>query len=174
MTWLLSLLGWGKIALAWIAKLPWYVLALAGCAAVILWQHGAEVRKDARIASLTATLDQVKVAQVQAATMARETLHHQEQAYEAKAQDADYAYEKQLAAAHAAADRYVDAHRVRVTTSANSASPTVASSKSRNSGVPASLPGDAIVVSSRDVQACTAAVTYAVKAHDWAANLGQQ
>lgn len=35
----LRLLGWGKAALAWLKTLPWYVIALAVCVAVILWQH---------------------------------------------------------------------------------------------------------------------------------------
>lgn len=34
-----KLLGWGRAALEWLKTLPWYVLALAVCVAVILWQH---------------------------------------------------------------------------------------------------------------------------------------
>ena len=167
-----SLLGWGKIALAWVKALPWYVLALAGCAAVILWQHHAEVRKEARIASLNATLDQVKVAQAQAQKAAQAAHDAQEAAYRAKAQDADNAYQTQLAAAQSATDRYIATHRVRADV-ASGASGTSAASQSdsapRVDGPDHSA--DMVAVSSDDINTCTVNTQRLQAAHDWALGL---
>ena len=169
-----SLLGWGKIALAWIAKLPWYVLALAGCAAAILWQHHAEVRKDARIAALSATLDQVKVAQAQAQKAAQAAHDAQEAAYRAKAQDADNAYQTQLAAAQSATDRYIAAHRVR----SDVAGPTggTVASAAGDSAPRVDGPGiaaDMVAVSAADVGVCTVNTQRLQAARDWAMGLNK-
>ena len=44
-----------------------------------------------------------------------------------------------------------------------------------SAGVPAQVPADPLVaVSSPDLQACTAAVTYAVAAHNWAATINDR
>ena len=169
-----SLLGWGKIALAWLAKLPWYVLALGVCVVALVWQHSAEVRKDARIASLSATLDQVKVAQAQAQIAAQAAHDAQEAAYRAKAQEADNAYQTQLVDARNAAARYIADHRVDGVRADGSSSggATVASASRDGAGLPAPVPTSAVVVSGDDVQRCTDAVTYGLKARDWAMGLG--
>lgn len=115
-----------------------------------------------------------KFRQAQAAAMAiaEVTLHHQEAEYAAKASEADHEYARQEANAHASADAYIAAHRIaagmRAAAAAGDASATPASAKGGSPGVPASVSGDAVVVSGGDVQACTDATTYALKAHDWA------
>ena len=173
MTILMFLLGYARIGLAWIKALPWYVLALAGCAVVIVWQHHAETSLRDENKALNATLAQVKDAQTQATVIAQQALRHTEAVYQAKAQEADHAYQTQLAAAQSAADRYIAGHRVHAAGGAGSASSTPASPQGGSAAVPESLPADAVVVSAGDVQACTSAVTYGVAAHDWALGLGK-
>ena len=169
---LFTLLAWGHSVISWIKTLPWYVMALAACGLVIVWQHGAETRKDARIASLSATLDQVKVAQAQAQKAAQVAHDQQEAAYRAKAQDADNAYQTQLAAARDAGRSYVASHLVRMQPSpvAGSGQSAVASSESaaaaRSDGP--GIPADMVAVSADDFDTCTVNTQRLVAAHDWA------
>lgn len=168
----LKLLSLGNVALAWLKTLPWYVMALAACVAVIAWQHHAETRKDARIAALSATAAQMNAAQAEATRLASEALHHQEQVYQAKAKESDDAYTTQLAAAQSAADRYIAGHRVR-TDSTSGASAALASPQG---GSPASPDrpdnhADMVAVSADDINACTVNSTRLQAAHDWALGL---
>ena len=167
-----SLLGWGRAAFAWLAKLPWYVLALAACVGVILWQHGAETRKDARIAYLSATLDQVKVAQAQAQVAAQVAHDAQETAYRAKAQTGQQDHDQKLAAAQSAVDDLRD--RLRAQTIASRALAASPGAQGGNPDIPATVPTDSqLSLSEADVRACASATAYAVGAHDWALGLNQ-
>ncbi|EGD58394.1 hypothetical protein Y88_0449 [Novosphingobium nitrogenifigens DSM 19370] len=119
-------------------------------------------------------------AQADAAKIAQEALHHQEAEYQAKATETQNAYEVQLADAHAAADRYIAAHRLaalppglRTQAAQGDASATAPSTQSGGAPLPSGVPADPVVVSADDVQACTGAVSYALKAHDWAGELGR-
>ena len=170
----LKLLSIGSTALAWLKTLPWYVMALAACVAVIAWQHHAETRKDARIAALSATAAQMNAAQAEAARLASEALHHQEQVYQAKAKESDDAYTTQLAAARSAADRYISGHRVR-SDGARGASATPASPQGGNPTGPVGPDNhaDMVAVSADDINACTVNSTRLQAARDWALGLGQ-
>jgi hypothetical protein len=110
-------------------------------------------------------------AQAEAARIAQEALRHQEHIYVTKAQEIEHEYVVKIANARSATDRYIAAHRVRGQTVAGVASPAIIITESGNPGLPQDLPADAIMVSERDVQACTEASIYAVSAHDWAAGL---
>ena len=170
----LKLLSLGNTALAWLKTLPWYVMALAACVGVIAWQHHAETRKDARIAALSATLDQVKVAQAQAQVAAQVAHDQQEAAYKAKAKESDDAYQTQLAAAQSNTDRYIASHRLR-TDSTSGASATLASAQGSGAASPdrPDNPADMVAVSADDINACTVNSTRLQAARDWALGLGQ-
>lgn len=143
-----------------------HILAGALALATLHFWHRAIANAEA--VRIQAT--QFKQAQDDATKIAQDALHHQEAQYQAKAQEADHAYQTQLAAAQSAADRYIAGHRVRAD-GASGASATPASASGSGAAVPESLPADAVVVSAGDVQACTSAVTYGVAAHDWALGL---
>jgi hypothetical protein len=110
-------------------------------------------------------------AQAEATVIAQRALEATEAEYRNKADEADKAFQSKLADARRAADAYVSAHRVRSQAHQGSPSGTLASAESGRASVPASLPADAVLVSERDVQACTHAVTYGIEAHDWALTL---
>ena len=46
---LAKLAGWGKAALAWLKTLPWYMIALAVCLAVIAWDQHAKGKLSAEL-----------------------------------------------------------------------------------------------------------------------------
>jgi hypothetical protein len=60
---------------------------------------------------------------------------------------------------------------VRDQTIASGSGAAVAAGQSRRADVPASMSADTVLVSAGDVQACTDATTYALKAHDWASTI---
>jgi cytoskeletal protein RodZ len=98
----------------------------------------------------------------------------------AHATRSEASHDQDLERATAAAGSYSATHRVtsdRVRGQANGGEggETSATSGSDGSGVPAEVSADHdVVVSSLDLQACTAAVTYAVAAHNWAQTLPGQ
>ncbi|WP_371432408.1 hypothetical protein [Novosphingobium sp.] len=101
---------------------------------------------------------------------ARAKAYAQKQAVEAKyraiAERTDHEYQEQLADARTAADRYIAAHRVRSQASQGGSGGPGAAPDDRGAGLPQDLPADAVMVSASDVQACTGAVAYALKARD--------
>lgn len=103
-----------------------------------------------------------------------------EQQYKDNADATDRSYQQRLADAQAATDRYVRTHPVPVCgvpSSAADPSPTrapVAAADDHPAVIPAAVPAGAVVVSADDVRACTAAVDYALAAHDWALKLAAQ
>lgn len=112
-----------------------------------------------------------KQAQAMATQIAQAALQHEQAQYQAKATEADSAYQAQLADARGAADRYIASHRVQPAAASRGADATSAPAEGGGSPVPASVPSDAVVVSTEDVQACTAVTAYALKAHSWAATI---
>jgi len=54
----LKLLGWGKALLSWVQSLPWYVIALAVCAVVILVERHEWTSAEAIVAKQSAQLAQ--------------------------------------------------------------------------------------------------------------------
>jgi ABC-type transport system involved in cytochrome bd biosynthesis fused ATPase/permease subunit len=111
-------------------------------------------------------------AQTEAALIAHRALEATEAKYRTKANEADQSYRAGLADARSAADRYIAANRVRNQTAASQASGAVAAARDRTTGVLQGVPASAFVaVPDRDVQACTAAYIYAVKAREWALTL---
>ena len=159
--WLLSLALRAKTLLGtfatWAGRNPAWALCIALAALCGVCWHEWSVKAH-QVEHLSSEIAQFREAQAAAAATAREALHHQEQVYQAKAQDADHAYQTQLAAAQSAADRYIAGHRVQ-------SAPTAA--ENNGAGVPPGMPTDAVVVPASDVQTCSAAVTYGLKARDF-------
>lgn len=152
-----------------VARRLWLPIALAG-ALLLAWHFQA--RAVANAEALRAQAAQFRQAQTDANRLAAEALHHQEAVFTARAQEAQTTHESQLASARAAADRFIAAHRVQQPATAGGATGQPASAaQDRGTALPAGLPADSVVVAADDVQACTAAVTYARDAHDWATNL---
>ena len=112
--------------------------------------------------------ERFKAAQAAATASAQQALAFQTSVYQHKAQEADSAYQLQLAAARSAADRYIVTHRMQPEAAQSGSGRAVALGQSGSAGVLAPVSTDAVVVSGGDVQACTDATTYALKAHDWA------
>jgi hypothetical protein len=123
--------------------------------------------------ALRAQATRFRLAQAAAAASAQQALDHQNAAFAAKAKDADNAYQSQLAAARSAADRYIAAYGMQSAAAAGGAVTTPATSAGGNTRFSARMPTDAVMVSANDVQSCTDATTYALKAHDWAIGLQQ-
>jgi hypothetical protein len=160
-----------EIALGVLAPLirRFWPYASLGVLAMLCWhfQHRAMANADA----LRTQAAQFQAVQKAARAAAQAALHDQEAVYQARAQEADNAYQTQLAAAQSAADRYITAHRVQPATFAGGPGAAAALAQSGNAGIPAPMPADAVMVSAGDVQACTEAVTYGLKAHEWAIQL---
>lgn len=131
------------------------------------YRHAYHAEKALRKADRAAYV----AAQAEATVIAQRALEATEAEYRSKADEADKAFQSKLADARRAADAYVSAHRVRSQAVARDASGTLASAESGRASIPANLPTDAVLVSERDVQACTDAVTYGIEAHDWALTL---
>lgn len=95
----------------------------------------------------------------------------------ANAQRSEASHDQDQTRATAAAGSYIAAHRiaavgVRSQADGSAGLEAPAASENGSAGVPAKVPADPFVaVSSPDLQACTAAVTYAVAAHNWAATI---
>jgi len=110
-------------------------------------------------------------AQAQAQAKALAALQATEAAYRSKADASEQTYRSKLADARGLADSYIALHRVRVETPSRVASGPASSAQGGSASVPADMPADAVMVSAGDVQACTAASTYALGAHEWALSL---
>ena len=147
-----------------------WVYAVLAAALLAAWHFQA--RAVANAVALRTQAAQFRQAQADANRLAAEALHHQEAVYTARAQEAQTTHESQIASARAAADRFIAAHRVQQPATTGSATGQPASAaQDRGTDLPAGLPADSVVVAADDVQACTAAVTYAQDAHDWAVSL---
>jgi hypothetical protein len=98
----------------------------------------------------------------------------------ADATRSEASHAKDLERAAVAARSYSAAHRittggVRAQAARSPGLEAPAAAGGESAGVSAQVPADSIVaVSSPDLQACTAAVTYAVAAHNWAATINDR
>jgi hypothetical protein len=146
---------WSYGALALVSLLAWHF----------------DSRAVANADALRTQAAQFKQAQANATQIAQAALQRQQAIYATKATEADNAYQMQLADARSAADRYIAAHSVRNQTIASGSGAAVAAGQSRRADVPASMSADTVLVSAGDVQACTDATTYALKAHNWASTI---
>ncbi|MDR3387620.1 MAG: hypothetical protein P4L92_11250 [Rudaea sp.] len=154
-------------AAAWLRRL-WQFGAMA-VLALLAWHFHARAVTNAD--AMRAQAAEFKQAQAAATQLAQATLQHEQAIYAAKAMEADNAYQAQLADTRDAAERYIAAHRVQSTPAQGRSGATPASAQGSGSAIPANLPADAVVVSAGDVQACSDATTYALKAHDWAGSI---
>lgn len=118
-----------------------------------------------------ATIAKFIAAQKQAEIDFRAAITAKEREYKDHADDADQTHTAELVDARSAADRYIATHRVPACHSGGAPSSTTTGTQGGSSGIPASVPADAVVVTSGDVQACTAAAKYALDAHNWAVGL---
>lgn len=168
---------WGRLAgllgkaWTWALRNPaWALCAALAALCGLLW-HERDV-KAGQVAHLTAQANAFKTAQVEAASLAKQKHDKQEAAYIAKAQDADHAYQTQLAAAQSAADRYIAGHRLHAD-GTGSASATPASPQSSGAASPdrPDNPADMVAVSADDINACTVNSTRLQAARDWALGL---
>lgn len=95
----------------------------------------------------------------------------------ANAQRSEASHDQDLERATAATGSYLAAHRiaavgVRGQANGGAGLEAPATAEDGSAGVPAEVPADPLVaISSPDLQTCTAAVTYAVAAHNWAATI---
>lgn len=98
----------------------------------------------------------------------------------ANAQRSEASHDQDQTRAAAATGRYLAAHRiaaggVRSETNGSAGRKASATAEDGSAGVSAEVPADPLVaVSSPDLQICTAAVTYAVAAHNWAATINSE
>lgn len=183
MTWLaikLLLGGWlGRLRAAlstlaaWAGRNPAWALCIALTALCGVCWHEWSV-KARQVEHLTSEIAQFRDAQAQATAIAQQALRHQEAAYIAKAQEADHAYQTQLAAAQSSADRYIASHRVRASGGAGSAGSAIASPQgsSAQSGDGPGTEPDMVAVTAGDIQVCTTNTQRLEAVHDWALSLG--
>jgi len=137
-----------------------------GAVALVAWHFDARAVANAEMIRTQAAA--FKQAQATATQIAQTALQHERAAYVIKATEADSAYQTQLVDARSAADRYGATHRLQPPTVASGSGSAPAAAEGYSTGVPASMPADAVMVSNGDVQACSDATTYALNAHNWA------
>lgn len=107
----------------------------------------------------------------EAMRLEREQKARVEAEYQEKANVSDERHQDALVDARAAADRYIARNRVRIQSGGSEGGQAATAADSGDSGLSEILSNTGVMVSERDVQACTAAMTYAVDAHNWALTL---
>lgn len=107
----------------------------------------------------------------EALRLEREQKARVEAEYQEKANASDERHQDALADARAAADRYIARNRLRVQIAGSAGGQASPAADSGDSGLSEILSNSGVVVSEGDVQACTAAMTYAVAAHNWAVSM---
>lgn len=146
--------------------------ASIGILALLCWHLDARAIANANAVREQAA--QYRQAQTDAAEAANRALQTEEANFARKSQAAEAAYQHALADAHALADRYIALHRLHAAPGESRAGAAPATAEGSSPFVPAEVPGSTVVVSASDVQACTAAVTYAIAAHNWAIGIDEE
>ena len=175
--WLLGAFGTTKkIA----ASIPWQVWAgIAAIAALLLGVHlhsnaVGRALSAAKAQQYQSDLAALKSAQAKAEAAAEAQKRDTEARYAALAHQKDQEYATELAQARDALARYIATHRVSAPANPGGSGQASSTSSNHGSGIPSTVPADPfILVSQSDLQACTDATVYAVKAHDWALGLGK-
>ena len=140
------------------------IVSLVACA--LLWRANERHREERDRA--LATIERMIEAQKQSTAFAVRMKKAFEQRYRDLAKQKDVEHEKELAHAMDATDRYIASHRMRSCAGSPTGRPAPAT-ENHGAGVSEGLSPDPLVaVSDSDVRACSAAVVYAVKAHEWA------
>lgn len=172
--------------LAWLKANLWRALAGAlalWCAALLIEIHGLPVLGGgikAGLAACRADLAALQRAQAEAQQAQAAVNAAEERRSAANARRSDTDHDIDLARALAAGSAYAGSHRcpaggLRPEGDRSAASQAPAAAAGGSAGLPATLPSDPFVAVSRaDLQACTAAVTYAVAAHNWAQTLPRE
>ncbi len=114
-----------------------------------------------------AALDKVRLASEEAERLALATKAKIEADNKRIATDADNRFKQASIEAGDAATRYIDRWRVRNVCEGSSSQAGSAADGS-NPQISAGMPADSVLVSASDVQACTAATTFALEAHRYA------
>ena len=153
----------------WPALRSYWSYGALAVVSLLAWHFDA--RAVANADAVRSQAAQFAQAQADATAAAQKALKDEQAAYAAKAQDADHAYQTQLAAAQSATDRYIALHRVQPSAVGSSTGATSAASQGSGAGVPATVPADSVMVSASDVRACTVITTDYLKARDWALGL---
>jgi hypothetical protein len=121
--------------------------------------------------------EQFKQANAVATQAWTEKLTAQQTEYAKDATNAQASFQGTLATVQTATAAYVASHRaviVRDETAAGGPGAANGVAQAVNTAFPESVPtGGLVAVSGADVQSCSDATAYAVKAHDWAMSLGQ-
>jgi hypothetical protein len=149
--------------LAFIGKLSPSQLAIAALCilSAFLWWHGGRIEKqrdEARMEVIGLKTESKKAHDDQVALNNAREAQYQEQAHETDAN-----YQAELADARSATDRYIATHRMRQGSGIGTSNPAAVAG---NSTIPDSVPTNSILVSSTDVQACSASSAYAIAAHN--------
>jgi len=152
-------------ALDWLAKNPLAAVCL-GLAVFGGVQHHQAAHWRTIAAQRATALAAIPAAQDQALAQQRALDGYVADQYQAQAEKADAHYKLALADAGPAADRYIATHRLRPSVAADRAGSPGAAAQTGDPGLSAALPGDGVVVSAGDVQACTGATAYAVSDHN--------
>ncbi len=80
---------------------------------------------------------------------------------------ADTKYQAGVAAGNAAAERYIQSHRVRAPQDRGQSIHPAALASPDSAGLPEGAATDSVVVEADDVRICTALYSYALNAHEW-------
>ena len=167
----------------WLMANVWRALALvlAGFVLVLLMQiHGVPlIGGGLQPALIACRAERAAIihAQDEAATLQAAVNEDEERRTADNAQRSDIAHAQDLERAAAAGRDYADRHRIaagglRPPGDRGASGQAAAAAASGGAGLPEGVPADSFVaVADPDLQACTAAVTYAVDAHNWAVTL---
>jgi len=143
--------------------------AVIGALALLSWHF--DERAVANANALRTQAAQFSTAQATAAQRVQQALVREQVFYQTKASEADRAYQTQLSSVRASTDGYIASHRMQSSAVARDPRTTPAATTNSRASVFAGVPTDPIMVSADDVQICSNAITYGLKAHDWVLTL---
>jgi len=163
------------ITLSFLKRLPWQVYAAIAALGLLWWVYdtGYDNARAKGRAELAQTVAAYEAAQAEATRMALAAKQATEARYRNLAERIDREHASIQAAADTATDRYIADNRLRTCPAGGASGGTLAAANDHGAGISAPVPADPVVaVTDADVRACTAAVTYAISAREWALGLG--